>query len=402
MNTSVKQIQLQWLLRRTALAVTVGILVGVVGGGFGWVLRAANLGWNTYPWLLGLLPIAGLGIVFCYRTLGFDQDPGTNAILLSAQDGRELNPRQVPLIFLSTVLTHLTGGSAGREGAALQLGGGTAGFLARRLHLEQAETTLAVKCGMAAGFAALFGTPLTAAVFALEVAEVGKFRARRLFFTLLSSYTGFFIARLFGGEAERFPLAFVPEMGLASFLRVMVLGVAVALLAVVFCHVMHGVHHLYQRYLPNPYIRVVVAGVLILVLTLLVGDNTYNGAGTHSILLATQGTARPEAFAIKMLFTALTLGGGFKGGEIVPTLFVGSTFGCTLGPLLGLEGGFSAGVAMTALFAGCTNCPLAAVLLSYELFSGAGLPYCVAAIAVSFLLSGEEGLYSAQKHLYPL
>lgn len=390
-----------------ALAILIGLLAGAVGGAFGAVLRWVNALRGEYPWLLYLLPAAGLVIVFLYRHSGLTADPGTNAMLAAAQDqGEDPSPqplrlRQVPLIFLATALTHLTGGSAGREGAALQLGGGLAGGIGRLFRLRQEEMPLLIVCGMAGGFSALFGTPMTASLFALEVATVGVLHAKGLLYALLSAFSSFLVARLFGAEAEAFSLGQMPPLDFAAAIRVVVLGAVIALLAAVFCRVMHTSHRLFARFLPNPYLRVLVGGAAVVGLTLLIGSQTYNGAGTHLISAATQGNAQVRDFALKLLFTALTLGAGYKGGEIVPTLAVGATFGCVFGPLLGLEGGFAAALGMTALFAGCTNCPLAALLLSYELFGGAGLPFFLLTIATAALLSGKDSLYSAQRHLQP-
>ena len=167
-----------------------------------------------------------------------------------------------------------------------------------------------------------------------------------------------------------------------------------------FCVFLHKTEHLYKKYLKNRYVRIFVGGCAIVLLTLLVGNNDYNGAGMHTIEHAIEGHVVPEAFLLKMLFTALTIGAGYKGGEIVPTFFVGATFGCLVGPFIGLSPSFCAAIGMIALFCGVTNCPISTLLISFELFGYEGMPYYLLAVAFSYMLSGYFGLYSSQKIMY--
>lgn len=381
------------LLRRAALALLVGLLCGVAGAGFGLALSVVTALRLRLPWLILCLPMAGLAIVFAYRRLSLFPDPGTNAVLRASRGEESLRVRQAPLIVCATVLTHLCGGSVGREGAALQLGGALSSGVTRKLPLSSSDRTLAVQCGMAAGFAALFGTPLTAAVFALEVAKVGRFRPRQLFYTLLSAFAAFFTAQALGAEHESFPLPSLPPLSVGTLLSVLALAALGALMALVFCRALHGAHALSARFLRNPYLRAVLGGCAVIVLTVLVGDSTYSGSGATLIHRAVFSTLPPETFAVKLLFTALTLSSGFKGGEIVPMLSVGAAFGSLLGGVLSLPSGFAAAVGMTSLFAGCTKCPLAAILLTCELCGAHLLPFLPLAAALSFLLTGSESLY---------
>ena len=187
---------------------------------------------------------------------------------------------------------------------------------------------------------------------------------------------------------------------LGAVARVIVLGLLCALVAILFCRVFGIIHRFYARYLPNPYLRAFAGGCIVIVLTLLLGTPDYNGAGMQVIAHAFAGEARPEAFFVKMVLTALTLGAGFKGGEIVPAFFVGATFGCFYGPYLGLSGSFAAGVGLTAVFCGVTNCPLTSILLAFGLLGGEGLSLIGLGCAVSYMLSGYSGLYSAQRIVY--
>ena len=354
----------QW----AGLAGLTGAACGLAGAAFAWCVAQVTALRTAHPWLLFLMPLAGLVIVFSYRAAGMANDSGTNQIIASVRGGERPPVRLAPLIFLGSVLTHLTGGSAGREGAALQIGGSISAGIGRLLRLGDRNLNTIIQCGMAGLFSALFGTPLTATVFALEVVNVGHFRYAALFPCLLSALIANSIPRALGLPGERYVLSGLPELGAVSLLQCGALAVLAA---------------------------------LVILLTIAEGSGDYNGAGGPIIELAVEGQVRaPWAFALKMLFTALTLGAGFRGGEIVPTLFIGSTLGCAAGPLFGLDPAFGAAVAMIALFCGVVNCPLASIFLSIELFGGEGLLFFALACSLSFLLSGRYSLYSSQNIVY--
>ena len=328
-------------------------------------------------------------------------DSGTNQIIASVRGGERPPVRLAPLIFLGSVLTHLTGGSAGREGAALQIGGSISAGIGRLLRLGDRNLNTIIQCGMAGLFSALFGTPLTATVFALEVVNVGHFRYAALFPCLLSALIANSIPRALGLPGEHYVLSGLPELSAFSLLQCGALAVLAALVSIAFCVLMHETGRLYKKYLPNQYLRALAGAALVILLTIAEGSGDYNGAGGPIIELAVEGQVRaPWSFALKMLFTALTLGAGFRGGEIVPTLFIGSTLGCAAGPLFGLDPAFGAAVAMIALFCGVVNCPLASIFLSIELFGGEGLLFFALACSLSFLLSGRYSLYSSQNIVY--
>lgn len=387
----------QWLW----LAGLTGIACGFAGAAFTWCVAQATALRGAHPWLLFCMPLAGLVIVWSYQAWGMENDIGTNQIIASVRGDERPTLRLAPLIFLGSVLTHLTGGSAGREGAALQIGGSISAGIARLLRLKEHSTNTIIQCGMAGLFSALFGTPLTATVFALEVVNVGHLYYSALFPCLLSALIAGAVPQALGLPGESYLLSGAPEAAVLPLAQTGVLAVAAAVLSILFCLLMHGTGRAYKRYLPNPCLRILAGAGLVILLTLLEGSGDYNGAGGQIIEHAVEGRVRvPWAFALKMLFTALTLGAGFKGGEIVPTLFIGSTFGCAAAPLLGLEPSFGAAVGMIALFCGVTNCPLASILLSVELFGSGALPFFALACALAFLLSGRFSLYSSQKIVY--
>jgi len=392
-------IYLRSLGKWTAVSVVTGTLCGLLGSAFHIGVEYATQWRGAHPWLLYCLPVLGLGIVALYKLLG-TEGQGTNSILEEVQSGRGLPPALVPAIFVSTLLTHLGGGSVGREGAALQMGG-TLGFCtARLLRLDDRDMRTATITGMAAFFAALFGTPMAATVFALGVVSVGLVYHAALIPALLASLTAYGISRLLGVEPTCFAVT-APAPAPVTFLRVAVLATLCAMLSIVLCETVHGAEKLAERKIGNPWLRVALGGAAIAALTLACGTTDYNGAGMGVIAAAVeQGRAVPWAFALKLLFTVVTLAAGYKGGEVVPSFFIGATFGCAVGPLLGLPAGFAAAVGLVAVFCGAVNCPLASTFLAVELFGAEGMLYFALACALSFVLSGYSGLYSSQRILY--
>ena len=385
-------------IKWTAAAAVIGAACGLVGTLFHFGVHEVTAFRGTHPWVLYLLPLAGLVIVGIYKLTGTD-GLGTDDIIDAVHQGKLLPILLLPAIFFGTILTHLCGGSAGREGAALQMGGTIGQYLGRHFQLDDRDLRVATLAGMAAFFSALFGTPLAATVFAIMVISIGVIYHVALYPSLLAALVAYGVSIYLGVEPTRFAVS-VPEQTVGMFVRVALLGVLCALVSILFCKVMHGAGHLMKR-IRNPWLRVVCGGAAIIVLTLIFGTD-YNGAGMEIVTAAVeQGTvAVPWAFLLKLIFTAITLAAGFKGGEVVPSFFVGATFGCAAAPLLGLPAGFGAAVGLAAVFCGVTNCPLASTLLAVELFGAEGLLYFALACCLSYMLSGYQGLYSSQTILY--
>ena len=385
-------------IKWTAAAAVIGAACGLVGTLFHFGVHEVTAFRGTHPWVLYLLPLAGLVIVGFYKLTGTD-GLGTDDIIDAVHQGKLLPILLLPAIFFGTILTHLCGGSAGREGAALQMGGTIGQYLGRHFQLDDRDLRVATLAGMAAFFSALFGTPLAATVFAIMVISIGVIYHVALYPSLLAALVAYGVSIYLGVEPTRFAVS-VPEQTVGVFVRVALLGVLCALVSILFCQVMHGAGHLMKR-IRNPWLRVACGGAAIIVLTLIFGTD-YNGAGMEIVTAAVeQGTvAVPWAFLLKLIFTAITLAAGFKGGEVVPSFFVGATFGCAAAPLLGLPAGFGAAVGLAAVFCGVTNCPVASTLLAVELFGAEGLLYFALACCLSYMLSGYQGLYSSQTILY--
>ena len=389
-------VSLKWIL----VAVIVGASVGLCGTAFYFALSLVTVLRTQNTWLIFLLPLGGLGIVAMYRFLHNEKDTGTNLVISAIHSDDELPLRMAPLIFVSTLITHLFGGSAGREGAALQMGGSIGNALGKLFHFDDKDKHVMIMCGMSAAFSALFGTPMAAAILPMEMVSVGVMYYIALVPCVISSLVAHGIAYSFGVSNEMFIIRSIPKFGIMTSIEISVLAILCALVSILFCVLLHKSEDLYKRFFTNPYIRVIAGGCIIIVLTLLVGNQDYNGTGINIIEHCINGTVRPEAFLLKMIFTALTLGAGYKGGEIVPSFFTGAAFGCLFGNLLGFSPTLCTAVGMTAVFCGVTNCPITSLLISFELFGYDGMPYFLLATALSYMLSGYFGLYRSQKIVY--
>ena len=385
------------LLKWMVLGGVIGLVGGIIGSLFHIGVDTATQMRLAHPWVLYLMPVGGLAIVGLYR-ITKTEGKGTNDVIASVHFGEQVPGLLVPVIFVSTVITHLCGGSAGREGAALQIGGGIGYQAGRLLRLGEKDLPLATLCGMSGVFAALFGTPLTATVFALEVISVGVLYYAGLVPCLTAALTGYLVSVLMGVPPTRFTVT-VPGLEVRTMLLVMVLALLCAVVSILFCRGLHGVERLLKRTLKNPYLRVAAGAAVLIGLTLLTNGD-YNGAGMEVISRAIAGQADPWAWVWKLLFTAITIGCGFKGGEVVPSFFVGAAFGCVAAGWLGLPAGFGAAMGLVSVFCGAVNCPLASIILSVELFGSGDLLYFAMACSISYLISGYCGLYSSQTILY--
>jgi len=386
---------LKWLV----LAVLTGAACGVVGSLFHMGVHEATALRAQYPWLLWCMPLAGLAIVGFYK-LTHTEGLGTNDVIDEVRLGKGLSIWLLPAIFVGTVLTHLTGGSAGREGAALQMGGAIGYHTGRLFRMDDQDLRVATMAGMAAFFSALFGTPLAATVFAIVVISIGVMYHAAFIPCLTAALTAYGVSLWMGVEPTRFTVS-MPVLEAWTLVRVAVLAALCALVSVLFCNTIHVAEHQMKARIPNPWLRAVGGGISVVAMTYFCGTTDYNGAGMEVITAAVEeGAAEPEAFLLKLLFTAVTLAAGFKGGEVVPSFFVGATFGCVVGPMLGLPAGFAAALGLVSVFCGATNCPIASIFLSIELFGDGGLLYFALSCGISYVLSGYNGLYSSQMIMY--
>lgn len=391
---------LKWIL----LGVLTGAIVGSISAYFAHGIVLASAFRVKHPRILFALPFAGLLLVFAYSILSDNNKKGTNLVIESVRKGEKLPVEMAPLIIFSTVLSHLFGASVGREGAALQVGGSLGSSIGRVLHLSEKEQRRIMMCGMSAAFSGLFGTPIAAAIFAIELCTVGSIYYTALLPCTVSALTAhFFAEKVVHAEEPNLALSLMAEMNWSSALYTLLLAIAAALVSILFVSCAHKAKDLFSKYFPNPYLRIFVSGAIVLLATLALNTNIYNGTGIQLII---QTIHDPKtkiflfAFFLKILFTSVSLGGGFQGGEIVPSLFIGATLGNALSRFLPLDPSLCAALGMTALFCGVTNCPLTALLISFELFGFQASSYFLLAIAISYLFSGNYGLYHSQKILF--
>ncbi len=397
------------LVRQLFFSAFIGIIAGLVGVAFQFAMRwasgfflaseAAGASNGSFRALF-LLPFGGLAIVALYKSTKLSVDAGTNQVVESLTADEKPSLWLVPSIFIGSVITQLFGGSAGREGAALQLGGGVGLGAGRLFRLKGNSLHIAILCGMSGGFAAVFGTPVTAAVLALEIACVGVVYYPAFLPSLISASIGAAFTSSMGFPPFSYNLPPFANVSIGLFLRAIALGLCSGLVCILFCSAIRRTTQSFIRRFPNDYWRVFFGGSCVVAATVILGTNAYNGTGLANIQAALDGKALPWDFALKILFTAITLGAGFKGGEIVPALAVGATFGCSFGPYLGLASSQGAALGMIAVFCGSTNCPLTALVLSIELFGAENTLVFAIVCGVSYMTSGRSGLYRSQKMLF--
>ncbi len=389
------RIFIKWLI----LASMVGIIVGSCAAAFSYALRFVQDVRLSTPWIIYFLPFGGCLIVALYRFSGVRKSKGTNMVISAVRTSDQIPLRMTPLIFISTALTHLFGGSAGREGAALQIGGSLAHQIGIRFKLDEKDSHIITMCGMSAAFSALFGTCITAAIFPMEVISVGIMYYAALVPCAIASIIAVCLAQFLGIQGEHFIISQVPQLEFVSACKIILLGILCAIIARCFCKLLHRTEELFRMWFPNPYIRMIFGGVCLIVAAALFGHR-YLGAGMDVIETCMEGHVIAEAFLLKMIFTAVTLGCGFKGGEIVPSFFVGAAFGCLFGSIFSLSPSFCAGIGLMSVFCGVTNCPLTSLFLSFELFGFQGIAYFLLADAIAYMLSGYDSLYHEQKIMY--
>ena len=387
---------LRWII----LAIITGFVVGGVGILFVKGLGLANTFRSAHSYIILALPLAGLLIVFLYKISHYENDKGTNLVISTLHGETQIPFRMAPLIFISTILTHLFGGSAGREGAALQLGGSIGNQLGRGFKLNEQDTRMLVMCGMSAAFSSIFGTPLAAVIFAMEVGSIGIMHYSAFVPCMFASLVASTFAHEMGCHAEAFTITEPVNFSLVPALLIVLLGILCALISMIFCKTLHASGHYLRKWIPNAYLRVIVGSVAIIALTAILRTSAYSGAGVNLIEEAFLGESPKAAFLWKIIFTAITLGVGFKGGEIVPSFCIGATFGCLFGSLTGLSPSLCAAVGMVSVFCGVTNSPISSLIIGFEMFGFDSMRFLLIGVAISYMLSGYTGLYSEQTIMY--
>ncbi|WP_236652768.1 voltage-gated chloride channel family protein [Chitinophaga vietnamensis] len=402
-------------MRWTVLVIPVALIAGSLVALFLWLLDLVTHYRWEHEWLLYLLPLAGVGIYWLYRLGGRDAEKGNNLIMEEIhQPGGGVPARMAPLVLLTTIITHLFGGSAGREGTAVQIGGSMAGLIGRKLGLTQKDIRILLMTGIAAGFGAVFGTPLTGAVFALEVLAIGAIRYDALVPCLIAGILADIVCSAWGIHHTHYEIHYQAATGAIPFIhtdllllaKVILAGVAFGLTSFLFSTLMHRIKDHANAYIKIPWLIPVAGGLMVIALTFLAGTTDYLGLGVTSkspdgvsIVAAFQANSSVNGWSWlwKLVFTAVTLGMGFKGGEVTPLFFMGATLGHALALALGAPVDLFAGLGFIAVFAGATNTPIACTLMGIELFGAEYVLYFAVACFTAYYFSGHSGIYGAQR-----
>lgn len=385
---------IKWFL----LAIPVGLLSGSASAVFLLALDWVTAYRESNFWIIAFLPLGGLAIGLVYHHWGGDSHKGNNLIIDEIHAPGKIVPfRMAPLVLLGTLITHLFGGSAGREGTAVQMGGAIADRLGAWIKINHQDRRTLLIMGISAGFASVFGTPLAGAVFALEVLSIGKVRGEFILPSFFVAYIAHFACLMWNVHHTVYNIPIVPELQPIHLLWIGIAGVLFGWASILFIRLAHFWGELFKTLVSNPVLRPVYGGIILSALIWLWGDTTYIGLGVPVIQNAFVVKAVIFAFLLKILLTTFTLGAGFKGGEVTPLFFIGATLGSALSLWIPLPTALLAGMGFAAVFAGATNTPLACILMGIELFGSESVLYIGLACVIAYFSSGHGSIYSAQR-----
>ncbi len=386
---------IQWI----ALGVCVGVACGLASAGFLLLLERATRFRVDHELIVYALPIAGLFLALAYERWGQSIEGGNNLVLDTIhEDSRQIPLRMAPMVLMGTVLTHLFGGSAGREGTAVQMGACFADAVAHRFRLAKGGRRQLIAAGIAGGFGSVFGTPIAGMLFGLEVVLVGHIEYHAILPALVASVVGDLVTRACGVVHTGYPVVPFQAMSVLLTLKWLAFAVAVAATSTCFVELTHGLKHRLEKHVARLPLRMMAGGVAVIAMWKLIGSSDYLGLGVPTILRAFVDPSLPRyAFAVKVVFTAVTLSSGFLGGEVTPLFFIGATLGAVLGRLLGIPVELAAGVGLAGVFAAAANTPISLSIMAVELLGRNLMPHVVIVCVVAYLITGHRGIYPSQR-----
>ncbi|PZD96214.1 voltage-gated chloride channel protein [Paenibacillus sambharensis] len=386
------------LLKWSLIGGMVGILTGSASALFLSSLDLVTSTRTANPWLLWLLPLGGAVISYLYMQYGKDSAQGNNLILSQIHGTSGTIPlRMAPLVLLGTLTTHLFGGSAGREGTAVQMGGSLADWFGRLLKLTPLDRKIILMCGISGGFGSIFGTPLAGTLFALEVLAFGLVSYEAVLPCFAASFVGHLVTSSWGIYHIHYTIGEIPPMSPLLIGKVVIASILFGLAGLLFSQLTHALKKLYAKWFKNPVIKSFAGGLIVISLVYLTGSRDYLGLGIPLIQQSFEESMSPLVFLLKTLFTSVTLGAGFQGGEVTPLFVIGSTLGSALADILAVPVPFLAALGFVAVFCGAANTPIACFIMGIELFGSEGAVYLFIACIISYLFSGHTGIYTAQR-----